>query len=70
MVAIRGHFDGRFIVPDEPVQLPVNQRLILHVETAESAGTPQPNFREWIGLGNRAPHNERPKFVSDDELWQ
>ncbi len=31
MVAIKGHFDGRVIVPDEPVDLPVNQRLIIHV---------------------------------------
>jgi hypothetical protein len=33
MVAIHGHFDGRVIVPDEPLDLPRNQRLIVHVQT-------------------------------------
>jgi hypothetical protein len=37
MVAIRGHFDGKVIVPDEPVDLPRNQPLVLHVETAPQA---------------------------------
>ena len=32
MVAIKGHFDGKVIVPDEPVDLPRNQKLIIHVE--------------------------------------
>ena len=32
MVAIRGHFDGRVFVPDEAVDLPRNQRVIIHVE--------------------------------------
>ncbi len=32
MVAIRGHFDGKVFVPDEPVDLPRNQSVVLHVE--------------------------------------
>ena len=32
MVAIKGHFDGKVIVPDEPLDLPRNQKLIIHVE--------------------------------------
>jgi hypothetical protein len=32
MVAFRGHFDGKVFVPDEPVDLPRNQQLVLHVE--------------------------------------
>ena len=32
MTAIRGHFDGRVFVPEEPVNLPVNQEVIMHVE--------------------------------------
>lgn len=37
MVAIRGHFDGKVIVPDEPVDLPRGQQLIVHVETVNAA---------------------------------
>ena len=33
MVAIKGHFDGKVIVPDEPLDLPRNQKLIIHVQT-------------------------------------
>jgi hypothetical protein len=34
MVAIRGHFDGKVFVPDEPVNVPTDRSLILHVEVA------------------------------------
>lgn len=37
MVAIKGHFDGKVFVPDEPVELPRGQAVILHVQT-----TPEP----------------------------
>jgi hypothetical protein len=32
MVAVKGHFDGRVFVPDEPINLPQNQRIIMHIE--------------------------------------
>ena len=34
MTTIRAHFDGKTFVPDEPVHLPVNQPLTLHVQSA------------------------------------
>lgn len=34
MVAIKGHFDGKVFVPDEPVDLPRGQAVVLHVEPA------------------------------------
>jgi hypothetical protein len=34
LVAIRGHFDGKVFVPDEPVNVPADRPLILHVEVA------------------------------------
>jgi hypothetical protein len=40
VVAMKGHFDGKVIVPDEPVDLPVNQPLIVRVEPADGAATP------------------------------
>jgi hypothetical protein len=30
-VQVRAHFDGKVIVPDEPVELPVNEPLTLQV---------------------------------------
>ena len=32
---IAAHFDGKVIVPDQPVQLPVGQKLRVRVEVAE-----------------------------------
>jgi len=37
MVAITGHFDGKVIVPDEPVDLPRGQRLLLHIEPEQAS---------------------------------
>jgi hypothetical protein len=34
MVAIRAHFDGKVIVPDEPVDLPRDRQLVVVVEPA------------------------------------
>ena len=48
---LTGHFDGKVIVPDEPVDLPLDQQLVLHVETAPSlsaAGTPGDEFLRAI----------------------
>jgi hypothetical protein len=39
MIAINAHFDGRVIVPDEPVDLPPNQALIVRIEAK--------NVDEW-----------------------
>ncbi len=36
MVAVKAHFDGNVIVPDEPVDLPKDQPLILQIKLARS----------------------------------
>ena len=38
MIAINAHYDGRVIIPDEPIDLPPNQALIVRIE-AKSAET-------------------------------
>jgi len=67
MVAIKGHFDGKVIVPDEPLQFTANQRLILHIEPVQER---EADFREWLGLGLRAPPNPNPQFKIDDDPWR
>ncbi len=49
--SISAHFDGRFIVPDEPVQLPVGQPLRVQVELAEAA----PRFAELLRFASDLP---------------
>lgn len=40
MTAIKAHFDGKVLVPDEPVDLPVNQPLEVYVAAANAESTP------------------------------
>jgi hypothetical protein len=49
--AIAAHFDGRFIVPDEPVELPVGQPLRVHVEVVG----PAPRFADLLGFARELP---------------
>jgi hypothetical protein len=49
--SISAHFDGQFIVPDEPVQLPVGQPLRVHVEVVDAA----PRFAELLDLARDLP---------------
>jgi hypothetical protein len=40
MKKIRAHFDGHAIIPDEPVELPVDQPLEVMLEISLRASTP------------------------------
>ncbi len=49
MVAIKGHFDGKVIVPDEPLNLPPNQRLLVHIQPEETINSPESQSAlDWI----------------------
>jgi hypothetical protein len=49
---LTAHFDGKVIVPDEPVQLPVGQRLQVHVELAEG---PPARFADFLQFASDLP---------------
>jgi hypothetical protein len=40
VTTLKAHFDGKVLVPDEPVNLPVNRALKVQVETVEQSATP------------------------------
>ncbi len=40
MTAIKAHFDGKVIVPDEPLELPVGEKLVVTVEPADEEEYP------------------------------
>jgi hypothetical protein len=66
MSAIKGHFDGRVIVPDEPVDLQLEQQVLIHALPIHERKV---DFRTWLGLGTKAPQNPSPRFKSDSDLW-
>ena len=52
MTTITAHFDGKFIVPDEPVELPIGQPLLVSCEIA--SGSP-PRFADLLDLAADLP---------------
>ena len=42
MTAIKAHFDGKVLVPDEPVDLPLNRTLIVHIEAVKPPAPRKP----------------------------
>ena len=45
---LRGHFDGRVIVPEVPVDLPRNQRLVIRVEPDEAPANASHGTVEFV----------------------
>lgn len=43
MMAIRARFDGKALIPEQPVELPRDRTLIVHVE-AEAGGLADESF--------------------------
>ena len=49
MIAFHAHFDGKVIVPEHPVDLPVDCAFVVHVETSGLADS-KPNGESVSGL--------------------
>jgi hypothetical protein len=60
MIAIKAHFDGKVIVPDEPVELPKNKPLTVHIELPGADGQPKKkSVLDWI-VENRIADDDLP----------
>jgi hypothetical protein len=64
MTAIKAHFDGKVLVPEEPVDLPLNRTLIVHVETEATPPAGKVPLRPLIFPKN--PEAAR-KLIEDPE---
>jgi hypothetical protein len=45
--SVKAHFDGKVIVPDQPVELPVGQPLRVHIELAAPPAAPFANLLQF-----------------------
>lgn len=45
MVSIKAHFDGKVIVPEEPVNLPTNQPLVVQIQ---AVGDNDESVLHWL----------------------
>jgi hypothetical protein len=63
-MTVYAHFDGRAIIPDEPLDMPPNQALILRIERVgprEPAGTPA---LDWLAA-NAVVNDPLPTDLAD-----
>lgn len=68
MVTVNAHFDGKVIVPDEPLDLPANQKLRVQVKAIESQH--KRVDLTWLrGAGKASGANPHPRFKTNDDLW-
>ena len=61
MIAFNAHFDGKVIVPEHPVDLPVDRAFVVHVETLELTNEPLSGLR-WLAAN--AVVDELPSDLS------
>lgn len=54
VISIRAHFDGKTIVPDEPVNLPANTALVINIRT----GAPDAALEEPTTPKARTPEQQ------------
>ena len=47
-IAINAHYDGKVIVPDEPLDLPPNQPLVVGIDSISRAGLADESALTWI----------------------
>ena len=64
-MTVNAHFDGRSLVPDEPLDLPRNQRVIVHIErvTGPSELVTEPTL-EWLAA-NAVEDDDLPSDLAD-----
>ncbi len=73
MIALNARYDGKVIVPETPLALPVNQRVRIQVEPIEAESTPEPkrtDFSEWIGLAKDSSGKVHDPGADEDALWE
>jgi hypothetical protein len=68
MVTLNAHFDGKVIVPDEPLNLPANQKVRISVEPIGAAAS---NGKRVFGQQKGAVLYIAPDFDDylGDEFW-
>ena len=65
MTTLTAHFDGKVLIPDEPVNLPVNQPLKVSVSPVEANGEEDDDMNEGAWL-RAASNNPSFDFLRDE----
>lgn len=65
MITIRCHFDGKTLVPDEPVELPEGEELVAHVERRATRASTSESSIDWLFA-----HSINDPAVPEDLAYQ
>jgi hypothetical protein len=63
-VTVNAHFDGKVIVPDEPLDLPPNQALIVQIERVGALAPAEESALAWIAA-NAVDSDALPTDLAD-----
>ena len=63
-MTVSAHFDGRVIVPDEPLDLPPNQALIVQIQTVDPVLSSGESSLAWIAT-NAVESEALPADLAD-----
>ncbi len=70
MTMIRAHFDGKVFVPDEPVNIPINQAATVQVETPLPQHLTDQQFEQLLSEMDRdAVEVNHPVDWSRDSIY-
>lgn len=70
MIALKAHFDGKVIVPDEPLGLAPNAKLRITVEQVDPAPSHTVDLSWLRGRALDPQTNPNPRFASNDDLHE
>jgi hypothetical protein len=63
-MTVHAHFDGKAIIPDEPLDMPPNQALILRIERVGPDGPAEESALAWLAA-NAVENDALPKDLAD-----
>jgi len=63
-LTVNAHFDGKAIIPDEPLDLPPNQALILQIERVGPRATAEESVLAWLAA-NAVEDDALPTDLAD-----
>jgi hypothetical protein len=63
-MTVNAHFDGKAIIPDEPLDLPPNQVLIVQIEPVGARGTADESALAWLAA-NAVENDGLPTDLAD-----
>jgi hypothetical protein len=61
-IVVKAHFDGKVIVPDEPVDLPKDQPLVVRIRLSKPVKKRKKSALEWIAENAVADDSLPPDY--------